>query len=109
MTNEEAKKYLNGVCYYCEDSFYEIDKVDKMELRMELKPELKTIGLQEQRRIESLINQGYFNISRRKNKDIYYSYDARSNKVVKKKKRIVPIDKNRTIDVYEHLIKKYKG
>ena len=111
MSDQEARKYLNGVCNYCEKPFYEIDKVDKMELRMELKPELKTVGLQEQKKRESLINQGYFNLMRTKKeqkKKEYYSYDDRMKKVVKLKKNIIIKDTHKTPDVFEFLTRNNK-
>ena len=91
--------YNGSKCAYCSEKFRK-SEIIKMEQKMLLKPELK-ITTEMQQSNKKLTVWPEISISEAKR--TYYSYDARTGEVSKKKKRIVSKDRNKTLDVFEFM------
>ena len=98
------KVYNGSKCAYCSERFRK-SQIIKMEQKMLLKPELKITTEMEQSR-KKLTVWPVIDISEAKR--TYYSYDARTGKVNKNKKRIISEDRHKTLDVVDFIKKNNK-
>ena len=97
--------YSGSKCAYCSERFRK-SQIIKMEQKMLLKPELK-ITTEMQQSNKKLTVWPEISISEAKR--TYYSYDARTGEISKKKKRIVSKDRHKTLDVFEFMKRNNKG